>query len=151
MATKEDRRVFVDTNVFLAATDTNRDVHADAKRFLKDAVTGCWRAFATPQIFREYWVVATRPVEDNGLGLSPADALHNTDAFRQLIQLLPEDRKTHDILTKLVRRHGLKGKRIHDANLIAVMEANGLRQIKTYNSGDFSPFEVEILDSELSH
>lgn len=145
MATADDRRVFVDTNVFLAATDTNRDAHADAKKFLKDAVTGGWRAFATSQVSREYWVVATRPVEDNGLGLSPDDALHNTAAFQRMVQLLPEDRETHERLAGLVRSHELKGKRIHDANLIAVMAVNGLRRIKTYNPRDFRLFDVEIL------
>ena len=147
MEKTEDKRVFVDTNVLLAATDTDREHHPDAATFLSAAFDGTWRAFASAQIFREYLVVATRPTEKNGLGLSPVSATQNVRAFQQLIQILPEERDSHERLIALVRQHGLKGKRIHDANLVAVMEIHGLRQLKTYNPQDFRPFgQITLID-----
>ncbi|TVR54425.1 MAG: PIN domain-containing protein [Puniceicoccaceae bacterium] len=141
METTDDKRVFVDTNVLLAATDTDRSKHADARAFFEAVLPGTWRAFASSQVLREYLVVATLPIESNGLGLPPADACQNVRAFQQLVQILPEGQESQDRLTALIRHHGLRGKRIHDANLVAVMDTHGLVQIKTYNGQDFSAFE----------
>ncbi|MBI1786444.1 MAG: hypothetical protein HYR60_02695 [Acidobacteria bacterium] len=33
--------------------------------------------------------------------------------------------------------HDLKGKRIHDAHLLATMKANGVSRLLTYNAADF--------------
>jgi predicted nucleic acid-binding protein len=146
MAMMDDNRVFVDTNVLLAATDTDRDRHAEAIAFLEGGLRGEWRLFATAQIFREYLVVATRPLSANGLGLSPEDACGNVLRFRNFLEILPEDRDTTDQLLARIRRQDLKGKRIHDANLAAAMACHGLRKLKTFNPGDFSSFpEIEIV------
>lgn len=126
----EDKRVFVDTNILLAVTDSDREHHLDAKSFLEGSFSGIWRAFANPQIFREYLVVATRLIKNNGLGLTPAEACGNIENFQQLVQILPEGRQSQEKLAALVLRHNLKRKRIHDANLVATMEAHGLRILK---------------------
>ena len=143
----EDKRVFVDTNVLLAATDVARSHHRGAKAFISHAAGGSWRLFASAQIFREYLVVATRPIQNNGLGLSPEDAARNVHVYQRLVQVLPEGQDSHNRLVSLVIDHQLNGKRIHDANLVAVMMTQGLRQLKTYNPQDFRPFqEIELLE-----
>ncbi len=106
--TTDAERVFVDTNVLLAATDTGRDVHGDAMTFFRRAGEGSCRLFVTGQICREYLVVATRPVDVNGLGLSPDDAVENVSQFRQLVQLLPENRDCAQELSRLVGKLGLE-------------------------------------------
>jgi predicted nucleic acid-binding protein len=98
-------------------------------------------AHTNGQVFREYLVVATRPLENNGFGLTPNDALANLEAFSKCIQLLDENQVVARQLQQLVKKHRLKGKRIHDANLVATMQENGLKQLKTYNQDDFSTFE----------
>ena len=90
--------LFVDTNVLLAATDRSRPSHADACRLVAGASRyGCHLALSG-QILREYLVVATRPVEVNGLGLSPDQAIRNLAAFRRHAVFLEEtetdDRKS---------------------------------------------------------
>ena len=140
MATTDDKRNFVDTCVLLAATDTSRDQHAEAVRFLDDGLKGTQRLFVVPQIFREYLVVATRPPEANGLGLSPSDASDNIKRFKRFIQILPEDTETTAHLLVLIHQHDLNGKRIHDANLVASMARHGLRKLKTFNPADFKAF-----------
>lgn len=140
MTTTDDKRIFVDTNVLLAATDTTRDRHAEAISFLNGGLTGEQRIFATSQILREYLVVATRPIEVNGLALSPSDASDNVRRFQRFIQILPEDTETSTHLLTLIREHDLSGKRIHDANLVASMLRHGLRKLKTFNPVDFKVF-----------
>lgn len=146
MAKKDDKKIFVDTNVLLAATDTSRKQHVAALDFLNRGLAGDHRLFVITQIFREYLVVATRPVESNGLGLTGSDAVHNVKRFQQFIQILPEDAETTVHLLSLMQKHDLKGKRIHDANLVASMMRHGLRKLKTFKPGDFEVFtDVEII------
>jgi len=137
----DDKRCFIDTNVLLAASDRSRPNHTEAVQFLESALSGERRLFTNGQVFREYLVVATRSLENNGFGLTPNDALANLEAFSKCIQLLDENQVVARQLQQLVKKHRLKGKRIQDANLVATMQENGLKQLKTYNQDDFSTFE----------
>jgi len=137
----DDRRCFVDTNVLLIATDQSRANHVDALAFLEAGVKGGQRLFASGQILREYLVVATRPVEANGLGLTSAKALANVQEFQSCIQRLDENNDVIGQLLSLVKAYRLKGKRIHDANIVATMKAHGLVRLRTNNPGDFTSFE----------
>ncbi len=137
----DDKRCFIDTNVLLVASDTDRPNHSEAIQFLESGLSGKTRLFTNGQVFREYLVVATRPKKQNGFGLTTSDALNNLEAFGTCIQILDESQAVARRLQQLVTRHDLKGKRIHDANLVATMQENGLTLLKTYNSGDFSVFE----------
>lgn len=141
MATTDDKCCFVDTNVLLAGTDESRSYHAGALAFLESGVAGEQRLFASGQIFREYLVVATRPVEANGLGLTSAAALANIREFQSCVQRLDENTDVAERLLRLAGTHCLTGKRIHDANIVATMEAHGLARIRTNNPDDFAPFE----------
>lgn len=133
-------RIFVDTNVLLAATDRSRNTHADAVRFLEEAAEGRHRLFVSGQIFREYLVVATRPVSGNGLGLTPEAACANLRKFRGMLQVLEETQETGVRLMELTEKYALRGKRIHDANVIATMQSHGLAHLKTGNPEDFKVF-----------
>ncbi len=149
MGTMDDKRVFVDTNVLLAATDTDRGRHREAIQFLDNGFRGETRLFVTAQIFREYLVVATRPREANGLGLSPGDACENIRRFQSILQILAEDADTSQHLLTLIRVHDMKGKRIHDANLVSAMICHGLRKLKTFNPDDFKAFpEIELAEND---
>lgn len=135
------KQCFVDTNVLLAASDRDRADHAEAIHFLETGLRGEIRLFTNGQVFREYLVVATRPLENNGFGLSSNDALSNLESFRTCIQILNESEAVARKLHQLVVDYNLKGKRIHDANIVATMRENGLTVLKTYNQGDYSTFK----------
>jgi len=148
----DDRRCFVDTNVLLASTDTGRLHHRAAVAFLEEGLSGRQRIFGSGQVFREYLVVATRPVEVNGLGLTTAAALANLSEFQRCVQILDENPDVAALLSALVKAHRLKGKRIHDANIVATMRAHGLIRIRTDNPADFKAFkdiEVETFPAEV--
>lgn len=136
----DDSRCFVDTNVLLAGTDTSRLHHDAAISFLEQGLSGQQRLFGSGQVFREYLVVATRPTKENGLGLSTTAALENLREFNRCIQILDENADVAARLSALVKNHKLKGKRIHDANIVATMQAHGLTRIRTDNPGDFKVF-----------
>jgi len=81
--------LLLDTNVLLAATDVSRDSHALCTELFQLPVGTGVHLVTIGQILREYLVVATRPVEVNGLGLDTTDAVRNIRAFRTRTHLLP--------------------------------------------------------------
>lgn len=144
----DDKAALVDTNVLLSATAPSRPLHRAALTVLNDWPNQGMVLAASPQVLREYLVVATRPVEVNGLGLSVEDAFANVGAFRSRIRLLFESERAWDRLQVLISRYGCRGKQIHDANVVAAALASGIPKIVTANVVDFVRFspEVEIVD-----
>jgi predicted nucleic acid-binding protein len=57
--------------------------------------------------------------------------------------VLEEPPAVVDLWLDIVVAHDLKGKRIHDAHLLATMKANGVTRLLTCNSADF-PAEAGI-------
>lgn len=55
--------LFIDTNVFLAATVKNRPDHDDALSLLNTVRGAGFHLAISGQVIREYMVVATRPPE----------------------------------------------------------------------------------------
>jgi len=145
---KEDRAVLVDTNVLLSATVPLRSLHRAALAVFNDWPNQGIILATSAQVFREYLVVATRPVEANGLGFGSEDALGNVAAFQGRIRLLQDNEQTWDRLRFLVSSYRCLGKQIHDANLVATALASGVTRLVTANGGDFSRFspEMEIID-----
>lgn len=147
MATREDRKRFIDTNILLAACDASREAHPVCLNLLEGGLSGEWSLFASGQIFREFLVVATRPVEVNGLGMSPTDALANVAELSRCLRLLEETASVSRRLRELVRRHNLQGKRIHDTNIVATMIEHGLKRIVTSNPDDFRLFAELVVEA----
>ena len=140
--------LFVDTNVFLTATDRTRSQHVIARSLLTEAGTGEFQLALSGQVLREYLVVATRPVEANGLGLSTRDALRNVEIFASPpFAFCDEPESVSHHLVQLTRRYELAGRRIHDANIVATMTAHGIARLITQNVRDFEQMaEIEVCD-----
>jgi predicted nucleic acid-binding protein len=143
LATVPDR-VMLDTNVLLAATDAGRAEHHDALTVINDWAARHADLCTSGQILREYLSVATRPAEQNGLGLSLPDALGNVRAIRERTTLLAEDSKVADRLLGLLADVECRGKQVHDANLVATMLVHGIDTVVTMNLADFARFEHHV-------
>lgn len=146
---KEGSRCFVDTNVLLAASDADREAHSACLDLVKSAMSGGVSLFVSGQVIREYLVVATRPISENGLGMTVKDALSNVAEFRKCIQVLDENTQVAQRLLQLIRKHEWKGKRIHDANIVATMLEHGLARLVTLNGKHFERIEgVSVVEPE---
>lgn len=86
------------------------------------------------------WVVATRPIENNGLGMPPADVELALEQWTSLFRLLLDERGIFSNWRTLVTTYAVKGKNAHDARLVAAMQRHGLNDILTYNRKDFVRF-----------
>lgn len=97
----------------------------------------------------EFWAVATRPITDNGLGLTVEQASRELDRIRQLFLLLPELPLLQE-WERIVAAYQVSGKNSHDARLVAAMLVNGVGSILTFNSQDFRRYrEIQVLDPQI--
>jgi predicted nucleic acid-binding protein len=88
----------------------------------------------------EFWSVATRPKNANGLGLTPGDAETALREAEVWCEWLLEPGDIASRWRKIVNRHGVIGRPVHDARLIALMEAYGLAHLLTLDEGDFTRY-----------
>lgn len=100
-----------------------------------------------PQNLIELWVVATRPLEKNGLGMMPAVVARELRRLKRMFDLLPETPALYSFWESLVVRYRVSGKSAHDARLVAAMQLHGLTAILTFDKRGFSRYpEIEVVD-----
>lgn len=138
--------LLVDTNVLLRAAQKQHPQHEAALAALNGAKGRGDRLYIVPQVLYEFWVVATRPVEANGLGLTAAQALAELHRIRTLFPVLPETPQLYSAWEELVLQYSVLGKQAHDARLVAAMRLYGLKHILTFNTEHLARFAgVEAL------
>ena len=99
-----------------------------------------------PQNLVELWVVATRPVAQNGLGLSTAEAATELMRLKSMFPLLPDTPAIYPVWERLVIQYRVSGKPAHDARLVAAMHVHGLTTILTFDKTGFSRYAgIEVL------
>ena len=74
-------KILLDTNFILRVSRKNDPMHKAADAALKWIYLNYHEPVVVPQVLYEYWVVTTRPIENNGLGSTPDDADRNTTDF----------------------------------------------------------------------
>ncbi|HZS43771.1 MAG TPA: PIN domain nuclease [Blastocatellia bacterium] len=100
-----------------------------------------------PQSLYEFWVVATRPLGENGIGLTIQQAGAELARIRAFFELLPDNATTYSVWEKLVRQHQVKGKPAHDARFAALMITHGVTHMLTFNFSDFKRFnQITAID-----
>ena len=127
----------LDTNILLCLANSRAPGHAAAKSAVGRLLASGERLAVAPQVLFEFRSVATRPVHVNGLGMTAAQTLAEVEAIRARFLLLAEPLIVVDFWLSIVASHDLKGRRIHDAHLLATMKANGVARLLTFNAGDF--------------
>ena len=97
----------------------------------------------------EYWVVVTRPVSENGLGMPTADVDKAIGLWLDLFTLFRDERGVFTLWWELAAQHDVKGKAAHDARLVAAMKRHGVEHLLTFNASDFRRYEgIVLLDSQ---
>ena len=137
--------ILVDTNILLRSHSSDPHYPLVGRSLSQLRQVGQALCIA-PQNLVEYWVVATRPPEGNGLGMQPTDAVTEIQRLRKTFHVLEGLPGVSDAWEKLVGKHLVLGKQAHDANLVATMLIHGVHQILTFNGADFKRFDVEVID-----
>lgn len=96
--------------------------------------------FVIAQNLIEFWAVATRPIANNGLGLTIARATQELTKFKALFAILPDTAEILPEWEQLVVKHQVLGKQVYDARLVAAMRVHNLTHLLTFNTADFKRF-----------
>ncbi len=89
----------------------------------------------------EFWNTATRPESKNGLGLPIEEVREEVSKLEGFFEVLHETEASYAAWKAVVIGNRLTGVQVHDARLVAVMKTAGIRQIVTFNIGDFKRYE----------
>jgi predicted nucleic acid-binding protein len=139
----------VDTNVLTRLAIKN-DLHsARAAAALQALWDAGHELRIVPQVLYEYWAVATRPVEANGLGFPAEVVSDDLDRFKAMFSVLRDERGVLDPWQNLALATQAKGKQSHDVRLVAAMQRHGLTHLLTFNVADFKRFAfIDVLDPQ---
>jgi predicted nucleic acid-binding protein len=99
------------------------------------------RLVLVPQAIYEYWVVATRPIDVNGLGFDTNFAAQERDRFLSLFRLLRDERAVFELWMDLVALNDVRGPRAHDTRYVAAMQRHSLTHLLTFNDRDFQRYK----------
>ena len=139
MAMTAANGVFLDTNVLVYAQLTLAPLHNEAVarlQSLEDADTDFW---VSRQILGEYVAVMSRP----GLVTGPvpiAALVADVRDFMSRFRVCDEGPAVTAGLLALLSSIPVAGKQVHDANVVATMQAYGIRRLLTHNTSDFARF-----------
>ena len=139
--------ILADTNILLRSVHPQHPHNALAKNALNALRHRNEALCIAPQNLVEFWTVATRPRSENGLCLTTtqaADEITAVQDFFRVVRYTPEVTKTWK---RIVTTYGISGKQSHDAHLVAIMQANSVPSILTFNKGDFERYPgINIID-----
>jgi predicted nucleic acid-binding protein len=94
----------------------------------------------------EFWVVATRPVKQNGLDLSTTQAVSELAKFMNQFALYDDTPAIRFMWEQLVVKYQVIGKNGHDARLVAAMIVHKIERLLTFNGVDFRRYkEIEVI------
>ncbi len=134
-------RYLADTNILLRSVQPAHPMHADAAGAMKILIAQGDIVCVFTQNLIEFWNVATRPADRNGLGFTPARAEMEVTRLEVLLTVLPDDPAIYPEWRRLVIAHSVSGKQVHDARIVAAMNVHGLTHLLTFNGGDFKRFQ----------
>jgi len=139
-------RVLLDTNVILRFVEAGHSQHALSAEAIDSLRKSGDELAIVPQTVYEFWSVATRPVDQNGLGMSIDECEAELTRASRLFSLLRDERTVFKFWRQLVAQYEVKGKKSHDARLVAAMLRHGIDRLLTFNQGDFMRYsEIDVL------
>ena len=132
----------VDTNILLRCRDIKHPQFQAADGAITRLQSRNERLCVARQNLIEFRNVASRPLDKNGLGLSPAAADLDLDIAEREFDVLAEDDLVYQVWRQLIAAKGVSGKQVHDTRLVASMLVYGITHLLRFNGADFRRFEA---------
>ena len=133
-------RVLVDTNILLRSAQPNHPSYPQAILAVSRLMRRNDVLFFCSQNIAEFWNVATRPAERNGIGLSHEEVLREIRSIEGLFTLLPDIPAIYTAWKQIVEEQRVQGVKVYDARLVAFMKVYAVEGILTFNTADFSRY-----------
>jgi predicted nucleic acid-binding protein len=143
----------LDTNVLLRSVQKTHPAHNTAVNAIQMLLGQGATLWLTSQNLIEFWAVATRPAESNGLGWTVAETIQEIADLKSFFTLQPDTPVIFAEWEKLVAQYQVMGKQVHDARLVAVMKTYQIPFLLTFNIADFKRFTeiIAIAPSSVSY
>ncbi len=129
-----NKSVFVDTNIWVYATNPNSPFFAAAQNKLSKLQTQNYEFFLSTQIIKEY----TRVLTSEG-NFTYSEIRKKVLFLRTSFNLLEETSEVIAIFEELIEKHKVKGKPVYDCYIVASMLHYNLDMLLTHNISDFTP------------
>jgi len=140
-------KYLVDTNILLRLVQKNSPMHLDTQRAILTLKKQGEFLCIIPQNIIEFWAVATRPLDKNGLGLSITQAEEESEKLKKIFILELDTPQIFTEWESLVIKYQVMGKQVHDARLAAAMVAHNITHLLTFNVDDFKRFsDIVVVD-----
>src|ERR1017187_8329840 len=138
--------MLVDTSVLVRTLQPHHQLYGPADRAIRLLPEQGRKLHIVAQNLIELWVVATRRLGENGLGMTPVDAAVELERIKGMFLFLPETPAIYPAWQALVTQHAVSGKPSHDARLVAAMRVHGLTAILTFDRTGFSRFpDIDVI------
>jgi predicted nucleic acid-binding protein len=133
-------RVLVDTNILLRSAQPNHPLFHQATHTVSKLIRQKDAVFFCSQNIAEFWNVATRPADLNGLGLSHEEVLQEVGSIETLLTLPPDIPAIYAAWKEIVRDHKVRGVKVYDARLVTTMNVYAVESVLTFNAADFKRY-----------
>jgi len=137
--------ILIDTCIFTRLPQRTDPLRAVAKSALEH-LDKQEKLVVAPQCLYEFWVVVTRPLENNGYGFTSARATRWLRRIQNRATLLTDDLDVYRRWETLVNDQNVLGKQGHDAHLVAWMHRHNVTRILTFNARDFARYGITVVD-----
>jgi predicted nucleic acid-binding protein len=133
--------ILTDTGILLRLVNPADPLHATIDAAVSALRSRGDKLAFTLQNAAEFWNVCTRPATARGgLGLDGAETERRLRLVEAGFSLLVDPPTGYALWRQLVVAHSVRGKQVHDARLVALMQAHGITHVLTLNGGDFTRY-----------
>lgn len=130
-------KILVDTNLLTRSAQPGHPMHQEAVESLTLLNQHGEQLCIVPQNLYEFWVVATRALQFNGMEMTVAQAASEIIRLKTFFHFFHDTPAVCLEWERIVRDHVVTGRDAHDACLVAAMIVHGIPALLTFNEDDF--------------
>lgn len=131
--------VFIDTNVLIYTKLSLSPFHQKAIEQLQTLEATGTQLWISRQTIREYLSALTRS-NDLSAPIPTASLVEDSRLFASQFSVAEDNSDVTERLLTLIEQVSVGGKQIHDANIVATMQAYKIPSLLTHNTQDFNRF-----------
>ncbi len=139
----DDRSIFIDTNILVYANIIETPFHSIALKSLEKIDNQYENLWISRQILREY-ISAVTKVDPAIKPLPIPLIVERICLFENTFSIAEDDAKVTSNLLSILEKVIIRGRKIHDANIVATMMAHNISTLITQNKKDFERFSSII-------
>lgn len=132
--------ILLDTNILIHSNQQASPHYQTITQRLTQFATDNEDLAVYPQVLYEFYVTATRPIANNGYGLSATDAMAQINNFKTTYTFIDDPADLFTEWQSLILKYNTIGKTAHDTRLVALMQAQAIDTIYTMNPADFNRY-----------